>query len=139
MRMNHPTSPARSFRALVIALSICAAYAALVPYGPSRLISDGDRLRVAQAKLDLGQIVGAIQRFQIDRKRLPVSLDEIAVAYDFLIPDDPWGNAYVYERVDAGDFDVVCLGADGAAGGEGFAADMNRESIRESAPSPARR
>jgi general secretion pathway protein G len=42
------------------------------------------------------------------------------------VPPDPWGHAYVY-RVQAanGEFDLLSLGKDGQAGGEGEAADVS--------------
>ena len=39
------------------------------------------------------------------------------------VPSDPWGRAYVYERIGDG-FRVISYGADGAPGGEGFDADI---------------
>ena len=41
------------------------------------------------------------------------------------MPEDPWGNEYVYisPGVD-GPFDLYSLGADGAEGGEGTDADI---------------
>ncbi|MBI4605941.1 MAG: type II secretion system protein GspG [Planctomycetes bacterium] len=41
------------------------------------------------------------------------------------LPRDPWGNEYVYRIVD-GAPQVLCLGSDGAEGGEGEAADVVR-------------
>lgn len=41
------------------------------------------------------------------------------------MPRDPWGNEYVYRIVD-GAPQVLCLGSDGAEGGEGEAADVVR-------------
>jgi general secretion pathway protein G len=41
------------------------------------------------------------------------------------IPDDPWGRAYVYRRPGQhGEYDLISLGADGQAGGDGEAADV---------------
>ena len=43
------------------------------------------------------------------------------------VPDDPWGRPYAYVVPGPGGkpFDVVCYGADGEAGGEGFDADLS--------------
>lgn len=42
------------------------------------------------------------------------------------IPNDPWGNAYVYICPGAhGDFDISSYGADGMSGGEGNNRDVN--------------
>lgn len=41
------------------------------------------------------------------------------------IPDDPWGHPYVYRRPGQhGEYDLISLGADGAQGGDGEAADV---------------
>lgn len=42
------------------------------------------------------------------------------------VPPDPWGRAYVYRSPSpAGDFDLLSLGKDGQAGGEGDGADVS--------------
>lgn len=42
------------------------------------------------------------------------------------IPDDPWGNPYIYKSPGSGgrDYELVSLGDDGAQGGDGYAADI---------------
>ena len=42
------------------------------------------------------------------------------------VPTDPWGHPYIYKFPgDHGlDPDIICLGADGAPGGEGYDADI---------------
>lgn len=42
------------------------------------------------------------------------------------VPPDPWGRAYVYRSPSpAGDFDLLSLGKDAQAGGEGDGADVS--------------
>ncbi|MCH8179495.1 MAG: type II secretion system major pseudopilin GspG [Proteobacteria bacterium] len=44
------------------------------------------------------------------------------------LPQDPWGRAYVYRQPSATagqDYDLMSLGKDGQAGGEGDAADVS--------------
>ena len=42
------------------------------------------------------------------------------------LPDDPWGNDYVYIYPGRyGEFDIISYGADGQPGGEGENADIN--------------
>ena len=45
------------------------------------------------------------------------------------VPLDPWGNGYVYRfpGTAGGDYDLLSLGSDGEAGGDGNAADIARE------------
>ena len=41
------------------------------------------------------------------------------------VPLDPWGNSYEYTSPgEHGDFDIISLGLDGSAGGEGESADI---------------
>lgn len=48
--------------------------------------------------------------------RGPYILDEL--------PKDPWGRPYLYEITASGEPRVICLGADGAPGGDGANADV---------------
>ncbi|HEV1999967.1 MAG TPA: type II secretion system protein GspG, partial [Xanthobacteraceae bacterium] len=42
-----------------------------------------------------------------------------------IVPNDPWGNAYVYRSPGQhGAYDIVSFGADGNEGGTGSAADI---------------
>ncbi len=86
------------------------------------------RARVARAISDIGTISVAIDRFRLrNRDRVPMSLDELGIE----IPDDPWGQPYVFLNIiDAGpgfggfrkdgnlnpinsDFDLFSMGEDG--------------------------
>jgi general secretion pathway protein G len=42
------------------------------------------------------------------------------------VPNDPWDHPYLYKAPgEHGDYDLISLGNDGAAGGTGEAADIN--------------
>ncbi len=45
------------------------------------------------------------------------------------VPNDPWGNPYVYRSpgAEGQDYDLAALGSDGRPGGEGEAADVTSE------------
>jgi len=48
------------------------------------------------------------------------------------VPKDPWGNPYVYRRMDNGEVEIISLGANGAEGGEGEDKDIsNRDGEEE--------
>jgi hypothetical protein len=54
----------------------------------------------------------------------PGSVDDLELPEEW--QKDPWGNPYTFEvDIDSLAFEVVSLGADGAAGGVGFAADLS--------------
>lgn len=48
---------------------------------------------------------------------------------DKAVPEDPWGNRYVYRSPGAkgADFDIVSYGKDGQPGGDGEASDVSNE------------
>ncbi len=90
------------------------------------------RARVARAVSDIGTISLAIDRFRLrNRDRVPMSLDELGIE----IPDDPWGQPYIFVNIiDAGpgfggfrkdgnlnpinsDFDLFSAGKDGEYAG----------------------
>jgi general secretion pathway protein G len=70
----------------------------------------------------------AVDLYRRDNHRSPSEQEGLAVLvpkYTRTIPVDPWGNPFVY-RAHGGDWaDVVSLGADGADGGSGLAADVS--------------
>jgi general secretion pathway protein G len=93
--------------------------------------------QVARAQIDA--LEKALDQFRIDTGRYP-SMDEgLAVlqqpptqetrwAGPYLkrdVPTDPWGRPYLYRTPGSrGDFDLLSLGKDGQAGGEGDARDI---------------
>lgn len=102
---------------------------------------DGKR---AKAVSDIALLRALIEQERLDTKRYPTTeegLNTLVTApvgikgwqgpYIQTIPSDPWGNSYVYTGPSAGSqsetFDIVCYGADGAAGGTGEDADISDE------------
>ena len=103
----------------------------------------------AQKAAALQQISGmqtALQQFRLDCDRYPTTDEGLDVLreqpsdlrgwkgpyMEKSIPVDPWGNPYVYEYPGAnGDdsFNLYSYGADGAAGGEGDAADIGVDAV----------
>ena len=46
------------------------------------------------------------------------------------VPADPWGHNYIYRAPgEHGAFDIISLGADGAEGGSGVAADISLNTL----------
>ena len=78
----------------------------------------------------------SITNFQMDTGKLPKSLDELIHnngdkkwAGPYIskkeIPQDPWGNDYVYElSSDGTGYTITSYGSDGSPGGSGDAADI---------------
>ncbi len=84
-----------------------------------------DRVRSRMAVQEVSAMAGVIQRFELDRRVLPASLDQAGLGGKL----DPWGRPYVYYNVEANgrggarkdrrlnplntDFDLYSLGRDG--------------------------
>jgi general secretion pathway protein G len=121
---------------VIVILGILAAL--VVP----RLLSRPDEARAVAAKQDIAVIGQALKLYRLDNQRYPsaeqglqalITKPEIAPlppnwktgGYVERLPKDPWGNAYVYVNPGLhGEIDVMSLGADGKAGGQGVDADI---------------
>jgi general secretion pathway protein G len=117
---------------LLIVLAILGLLAALV--GPS-LFGNLEKGKRTTAAVQISNIASALDSYRIDVGRYPESLEGLlendtnrdawAGPYMREVPPDPWGNEYHYEVKDR-DFDLLSYGADGAPGGEGDDADVER-------------
>lgn len=126
---------------VLIVLTIIALIAALV--GP-RLMAQLDRSKVTAARVQVRAISVAIETMRLDLGRYPTNQEGLSLLaapptgdvnaalwrgpyLDAETPMDPWGAPYVYEapRSDFGRPRVASLGADGAPGGDGLAADIS--------------
>lgn len=107
-----------------------------------KLMDEPDRARAVKARLQIESLGTALQRYCLDSGQFPSTeqgleaLVECPVTgripqqyprtgYMDRIPQDPWGNRYVYVSPGQhGDYDLACYGADGMPGGEGRDADI---------------
>ncbi|MEM7083504.1 MAG: type II secretion system major pseudopilin GspG [Pseudomonadota bacterium] len=118
---------------VMVVMVIIGIMAALVA---PKLFWQTEQARVQAATTNLNTIASQLQLFQLNHGRLPTNeeglqaLIEAPVALPGAYPEygylehedlvDPWGQHYVYRRpgVDA-PFELMSMGRDGAAGGEG--------------------
>lgn len=99
-----------------------------------------DKALVSATKSDLQAIKQALDLYKLDNYRYPSTeqgLEALVVKPDTArnwpeggylpkVPMDKWDNPFVYISPGAsGPFDLYSLGADGAEGGEGMAADIS--------------
>ena len=121
---------------VVVILGILAAF--VVP----KLLSRPDEARVTKAATDIKGIEQALGLFKLDNGFYPTTEQGLAAlvskpaigripakypdgGYLKKVPTDPWGTPYVYLAPGShGDFDLISLGADAEAGGEGTNADI---------------
>ena len=101
-----------------------------------------DKAMVQKAKADIRLLEQAAEMYRLDMmdypaqdaglealKSAPAGLNNPALyrkgGYVKFLPNDPWGNAYVYKYPgDNGVIDLMSYGSDGQPGGEGLAADI---------------
>jgi general secretion pathway protein G len=93
-----------------------------------RIMDRPDQARVTKARQDIRAIEAALNLYRLDNFRYPSTdenLDMLVPKYLDRVPEDPWGNSYLYlSPGEHGDFDIFSLGADGAEGGDGVDADV---------------
>ena len=122
---------------LMVVLVIIGVLAALIV---PNVLDRADDSRVTAAKTDVNNLMQALKLYKLDNQRFPsgeqglqalVSKPSAAPVpgnwrpYLDKLPADPWGNPYQYLSPGLhGPVDVLSLGADGKAGGEGRDADI---------------
>jgi general secretion pathway protein G len=112
--------------------------------GP-RVLNYLSESKVKAAKIQMQSFASALDLFNLDAGRYPSTsegLDALVhrtpgvAAWNgpYLkggnVPMDPWGHAYIYRTPgEHNPFDIVSLGADGAEGGSGVAADISLDTV----------
>jgi general secretion pathway protein G len=122
---------------MLVVVMIIGLFAAVVA---PRLLGRTDQARRVAAQTQINNFMTALGAYKLDTGLFPTTelgLNALRVRPANLnnwtgpylprdVPVDPWGNAYLYKFPgEHGDEpDIVCLGADGQAGGEGIYADI---------------
>lgn len=122
---------------MLVVITIIGMIMALV--GP-RVLNYLSESRVKAAKIQIQNLSIALDLFYLDAGRFPSSSEGLmalarpvagATAWNGPyvkgggIPNDPWGNAYVYKQpAEQAPYEIRSLGSDGQEGGTGTAADI---------------
>ena len=124
---------------MMVVLVIIAIIAALIV---PNVIGRPDEARVTVAKTDIRTLATALELYQLDARVYPTTeqgLDALVHrpvlapvpdrwaegGYLGNLPEDPWGNPYIYVSPgQTAPFDLTSYGADGAPGGTGINADL---------------
>lgn len=114
---------------------------ALGMVGP-QLFKQLDKAKVQTAESQIKILRGALASFHLDMQRYPTTAEGLAALRTapggtnahlwtgpYLqdnVPNDPWGNAYVYRQGETRDspYFIFSYGADGKDGGEGLDRDI---------------
>lgn len=123
---------------MVVIVIIAVLAALIVP----KVMSRPDEARVTAARQDLGAILQALKLYKLDNMRYPTTEQGLQAlvkkpsispvpdnwkgnGYLEKLPKDPWGSPYQYLQPGLhGEVDVISLGANREAGGEGPDADI---------------
>ena len=97
-----------------------------------------DEAKVDTARLDIGNIQGALKLYYAKKGNYPDTATGLKALVDSnileTIPKDPWGNDYMYLN-EGGKPVVISYGSDGTQGGEGNAADISSKDLGSAAAS----
>lgn len=122
---------------LMVVLVIIGVLAALIV---PNVIDRADDARTTAARTDVNNLMNALKMYRLDNQRYPTAEQGLQALvqrptvgpaapnwkpYVDKLPNDPWGRPYQYMNPGIkGEIDVLSLGADGQAGGEGKNADI---------------
>ena len=126
---------------LMVVLVILGVLASLIV---PRIMSRPEEARRIKARVDIQSLETALKLYNLDNGDYPTTEQGLQALVEppttgtlpknwreggYLekgkIPEDPWGDEYVYLSPGShGDFDIISYGADGEAGGEGKDADV---------------
>ena len=124
---------------LLVVLAILTLLASLV--GP-RVLGQLGGAKSKTAALQIADLEKSLELFKLDVGRFPATkegLDALVTKPSTAngwngpyikggVPNDPWGKPYVFNSPTAsGGIDIISLGADGTAGGEGENADIRNK------------
>jgi general secretion pathway protein G len=89
-----------------------------------------DRAANTKARADISILEQAVEMYRLDHLTYPTAAEGmqalVAGRYIRRLPNDPWGNAYLYTvpGPDGRPFQIASWGADGRDGGSGEDADI---------------
>jgi general secretion pathway protein G len=100
----------------------------LAGYVAPRYFSQVGKSEVQVARAQIDAFEKALDQYRLDKRRYPTAEEGLVAVQPYLkktLPTDPWGRPYVYRQTGgSGEFEVVSLGRDGKAGGQGEDADI---------------
>lgn len=145
-RVRPPFDAGFSLTELLVVLVILALLTAIIA---PNMIGRLGGARSQSARVQVENLAGALEIYQIDTGRFPTTeqgLSALVYAPDGVsswagpylrrggVPEDPWGNAYVYQSDGPDHFSLLSWGRDGVEGGTGEDTDIRTTTTPPEAP-----
>ncbi len=112
---------------LMVVISIIAILATIVGVN---MLGAIDESSVGAAKAQISNLKTAIVSYKLKHRKLPDSLEDVASLLDPpQVPKDPWGNAFVYNKISGSDYEIISYGVDGTPGGNELDADISSKTM----------
>lgn len=105
---------------LMIVLTIIASIMGVVGF---YVFGALDKANISEARIEIGQLTNMVNTYYLSSspKKFPDSLQDLAEGPSPLtqkVPQDPWGNDYVYKKESGRKFVIYSAGPDGSEGTE---------------------
>jgi general secretion pathway protein G len=138
MKISHQyTERGMTLIEILIVLAIIASIMAFLVPGVTRQL---DKSKVQETKIQIGQIMNALNLYYTDCGKFPSSLDGLIKPdadcsnwgpepYLKKAPKDAWNRPFQYS-LDGNQYTIKSLGADGREGGDGYAKDISSEDVQ---------
>ena len=133
---SHITHRAFTLVEMLLVVTIIGILAALVI---PKIVGRSEQARQTAAHADLSAIKTALDAFEVDNGFYPKSIQDLVSPpsnarswrgpYLEKVPQDPWGNAYVYYfpgKRNSGSYDLLSIGADSKEGTEDDVGNWNK-------------
>ncbi len=129
---------------LIEIMVVVVILAILGTFAVTNIIDNPDKARVTKAQHDIRALESALEMYKLDNYNYPSTEQGLkalverptgapeprnwkAGGYMKKLPQDPWGNDYIYLGPEdtGGRIQIISLGADGQTGGDGLNADIS--------------
>ena len=137
--MNTKRKPRQFGFTLIELMVVIAIIGVLATVVAVNLFAAGEEGNVAAVKQQISNFETALEQYRIRNRQYPTTeqgLQALIAPQRFLnsssVPNDPWGNPYVYRRPgpDGMAYEIISYGADGAPGGTDYNADISSATMR---------
>lgn len=129
-KQKHHQSGFTLIEVMVVVVILAILAAMIVP----NIINKPDEAKVARAKIDVKQILNAVQMYKLSTGNLPQSISVLVPKELPQTPMDPWNHPYRYEicNIDGMQMpNIYTYGATNQPGGKGLNASVSSLSAKQ--------